>query len=58
MTSADLLWACRLAARRVQLVGADIVEVIPTGVGSADPTALVAERTVREMLTGLALRAG
>ncbi len=58
MTSADLLWACREAARRLQLVGADIVEVIPTGVGSADPTALVAERTVREMLTGLALRAG
>jgi len=29
--------------------------VIPTGVGSADITALVAERVVRELLTGLAL---
>ena len=33
----------------------DVVEVIPTAVGSADVTALVAERVVREMLTGLAL---
>jgi len=56
MTSADLLWACREAAWELELVGADVVEVIPTGVGSADPTALVAERLVREMLTGLALR--
>jgi agmatinase len=30
--------------------------VIPTAVGSADVTALVAERAVRELLTGLALR--
>jgi len=56
MTSADLLWTCREAAWELELVGADVVEVIPTGVGSADPTALVAERLVREMLTGLALR--
>jgi agmatinase len=56
MTSSDLLWACREAARRLDLVGADIVEVIPTAIGSADVTSLVAERTVREMLTGLALR--
>ena len=48
MTSTDLLWACREAACRLQLVGADIVEVIPTGVGSADPTALVAERRARD----------
>ena len=38
------------------LVGADVVEVIPTAIGSADVTALVAERIVREILTGLALR--
>ena len=55
MTSADLLWACRELARRVELVGMDVVEVLPTGVGSADVTALVAERVVREALTGLAL---
>ena len=56
MTSVDLLLACRLLAERLELVGADVVEVIPANVGSADITALVAERVVREMLTGLALR--
>jgi agmatinase len=56
MTSAELLWACREVAARAALVGADVVEVIPTAVGSADVTALVADRIVREMLTGLALR--
>jgi agmatinase len=56
MTSADLLWACRELARRVELVGLDVVEVIPTAVGSADVTALVADRVVREALTGVALR--
>jgi agmatinase len=33
-----------------------VVEVLPTAIGSADITALVAERIVREVLTGLALR--
>jgi agmatinase len=56
MTSLDLLWALREIASRVELVGADIVEVLPTAVGSADITALVAERAVREVLTGLARR--
>ena len=55
MTSVDLLWAVRAIAATVDLVGADVVEVLPTGIGSADITALVAERTVRELLTGLAL---
>ena len=55
MTSADLLWACRALASRLQIVGMDVVEVIPTGVASADVTALVAERVVREALTGIAL---
>jgi agmatinase len=55
MTSADLLWACREVARRTRLVGADVVEVLPTAVGSADVTALVADRIVRELLTGIAL---
>jgi agmatinase len=58
MTPVDLLWACREVARRVEVVGMDVVEVIPTAVGSADVTALVAERVVREALTGLALRRG
>ena len=56
MTSLDLLWACREVASQLEVVGADVVEVIPTAVGSADPTALVAERIVRELLTGIALR--
>jgi agmatinase len=56
MTSADLLWACRQVASRLQIVGMDVVEVIPTGVASTDVTALVAERVVRETLTGIALR--
>jgi agmatinase len=56
MTAADLLWGCRELARRLEVVGAEVVEVIPTAVGSADPTALVAERTVREIVTGIAAR--
>jgi len=56
MTSGDLLWACRTVAERLELVGAEVVEVIPTAPGSSDITALVADRIVRELLTGLALR--
>lgn len=56
MTSADLLWACRAVGERVDLVGMDVVEVIPTMVASADITALVADRIVRETLTGVAVR--
>jgi agmatinase len=56
MTSSDLLWAVRTVAERLDLAGMDVVEVIPTAVGSADITALVAERVVREALTGIAQR--
>ena len=56
MTVVDLLWAARTVASSVDLAGADVVEVIPTAVGSADITALAAERVVREILTGIALR--
>ncbi len=56
MTSADLLLACRELAARLDLVGADVVEVLPMAVGSADVTALIADRVVRETLTGIALR--
>jgi agmatinase len=56
MTSGDLLKAVRVLASQLDLVGADLVEVIPSGIGSADITSLVGERIVREMLTGLALR--
>ena len=56
MTTSELLWAVREVARGSELVGADLVEVIPTGVGSADVTALAADRIVRETLGGIALR--
>jgi agmatinase len=58
MTTVDLLKAVRLLASQLELVGADLVEVIPTAIGSADITALAGERIVREMLTGIALRRG
>ena len=56
MTTGDLLWAARTIAEELDLVGADVVEVIPTAVGSADITALAADRIVHEILTGIALR--
>jgi agmatinase len=56
LTAAELLWGARTVAAGVELVGADVVEVIPTGVGSNDVTALVADRAVREVMTGIALR--
>jgi agmatinase len=56
MTPTDLLLSVRTLAAQLELIGMDVVEVIPTGVGSADVSALVAERTVREVLTGVALR--
>jgi agmatinase len=58
MTTADLLWACRTVAARTELAGFEIVEVIPTAVGSADITALTADRIVREVATGLASSRG
>jgi agmatinase len=56
MTASDLLLAVRTVATELELVGLDVVEVIPTAVGSADAAALVADRIVREALTGVALR--
>jgi agmatinase len=56
MTAVDLLLAVRTVAASLGLVGADVVEVIPTTVGTNDYSALIAERVVRETLTGVALR--
>ena len=56
MTPGELLPSVRRIAESLELVGMDVVEVIPTAPGSADVTALVADRIVREALTGLALR--
>jgi hypothetical protein len=60
---------CRPAGRRLilagdsvglrgllEVVGADVVEVIPVSIGTADSSALVAERPVGEVLTGIAMR--
>ncbi|HEY7256422.1 MAG TPA: agmatinase [Solirubrobacterales bacterium] len=58
MSTADLMRACRELAARVDIVGAEVVEVIPTSVGSADLAALAADRIVREVLTGIAVRRG
>jgi agmatinase len=58
MSSTELLLAVRTVATELDLVGLDVVEVIPTAVGSADLSALVADRIVREALTGIALRRG
>jgi agmatinase len=56
MTATDLLLAVRTVAAELDLIAVDVVEVIPTGVGTGDYSALVADRVVREALTGIALR--
>jgi len=56
MTAVDLLLAVRTVAAELDLVGADVVEVIPSSVGTDDYSALVADRVIREALTGIALR--
>jgi agmatinase len=56
MSAVDLLLAVRTVATELDLVGADVVEVIPTAVGTNDYSALVADRVIREALTGIALR--
>jgi agmatinase len=56
MTAVDLLLAVRTVAAELDLIGVDVVEVIPSGVGSDDYSALVADRIIREALTGIALR--
>jgi agmatinase len=56
MTAGDLLLAVRTVAAEVELVGADVVEVIPTTIGTSDASALIADRVVRETLTGVAIR--
>ena len=56
LSSTELLWAVRTVAEQLDLVGADLVEVIPTQVASTDISALVGDRIVREALNGIALR--
>jgi agmatinase len=56
MSAVDLLLAVRTVASELDVIGVDVVEVIPTAVGSADYSALIADRIIREALTGIALR--
>jgi agmatinase len=56
MGVADLLDACRTVAAEADLCGFEVVEVLPQAIGTADTAALVADRLVREVLTGVALR--
>jgi agmatinase len=55
MTTLELLGAVRAVAEQLDVVGADLVEIIPTAVGSTDITALAGDRIIRELLTGIAL---
>jgi hypothetical protein len=45
-----------LVAERVKLAGFDVVEGCRAPIGSADAASVVADRVVREALTGIALR--
>jgi agmatinase len=56
LTTFELLSAVRTVGQRLDVAGADLVEIVPTAVGSADVTALAGDRIVRELLTGIALR--
>jgi agmatinase len=56
MTTLELLGAVRAVGEQLDVVGADLVEIIPTAVGSTDVTALAGDRIVRELLTGIAVR--
>jgi arginase family enzyme len=56
MTSVELLKGVREVAAQLDVVGADVVEVIPTAVISTDITALVGDGVVRQILNGIALR--
>lgn len=58
MDVSDLLQACRTIAQETELCGFEVVEVLPSALGTADTASLVADRLVREVLTGLALRRG
>jgi agmatinase len=56
MTTLDLLWAERELCRRLEVVGADLVEVSPRTVEGADITAFAGHYVVREYLNGIVMR--
>ena len=52
----ELLAAVRAAAAELHLVGADVVETVPGGWGTADVAALTAAGVAARTLTGIAAR--
>ncbi len=54
----ELLAAVRHLAEDLELVGADIVEVVPSGWGTGDPAAVTAGAVIARALTGIAARRG
>jgi agmatinase len=56
LSATELLLGVRTAALELELIGVDVVEVIPSTVGTDDYSALVADRVIREALCGIALR--
>jgi agmatinase len=56
ITSSDVLKAVRRLSAEVGIVGMDIVEVSPPYDDKGEITALLANRAVREALTGIAMR--
>lgn len=56
LTSIDVLTAVRRLAAEVGIVGMDIVEVAPPYDAAGEITVLLANRAIREALTGIAMR--
>ncbi|MCI2424223.1 agmatinase family protein, partial [Saccharopolyspora sp. K220] len=56
LTSIDVLTAVRRLAAEVGIVGMDVVEVSPPYDDRGEITALLANRAIREALTGIAMR--
>ena len=56
LTSAELLWAARTVAAGLDIVGRMSSRCSRPRIGSADITALIDDRTVREVMTGIAIR--
>ncbi|MCI2424401.1 arginase family protein, partial [Saccharopolyspora sp. K220] len=56
LTSINVLSAVRRLAAEVGIVGMDVVEVSPPYDNQGEITALLANRAIREALTGIAMR--
>ena len=56
LTSTDVLTAVRRLAAEVGIIGMDVVEVAPPYDNDGEITALLANRAIRNTLTGIAMR--